>query len=696
MTPISGITNTSPCLSQFKAKENIQDNNQTTLWQKISNVWFFSNPLKVKLSNIEAKIGHFTEEEFDSLAQLIQDIAKNKDRFCYKNTFKHLKTLLSSLDNASLDKLVFKTLQKQLLTKDPSILDCLLDLLSFSQIQSLIFLKNKESKDLIKDLESVKKYAAKVAEFTQTPTDKNNQDSMAKKSSILAKISNILNSLWDTLKKSSDFETDSPTPQTRQDAQDKLKTLYLVVLIPAIIFKFLFDYLSNLSVIWWVPYLGTSGVFLILVALAKIYGKIAPSTPKNLSYEYINLTTEAKENKISPIIGRKEEIAKIVRSLGKMDRSSQFPLLIGPVGIGKSTIIKGLAREINEGQIPSLKGKELYVVNTSYLIEQGANNLFRLEVILNHIKESKQDVIIVFDQAHILLNLKADNDFVALANKFPTLMDSGKIHFIGITTQEAYEKTIKTDPELNSRFDVMQIQELSRNEIVLALRSYLSEEFPEIEISDEALQKIIELSQNDPNEATISIAKKLLYKAATSIKFYQSKESATLQEKQEELQRLKTEYSHLSSFLQKNGQPLFASMEALKVEIQKLKSIVKVKNKHFDELSNLRKEHNNLEDRYVSLASKLQNIDSKNPQFLKTAKVFLIVQNYLIEISKNILQAQKDEVAKDGQELAITKSLIEKIHQDEVLATAKTTETKSKLWNPFHFLYKKIIYTQTI
>ena len=231
----------------------------------------------------------------------------------------------------------------------------------------------------------------------------------------------------------------------------------------------------------------------------KIVNKKHKSGKKKLLVdEYgVDLTEKALSNNIDPVIGRDEELKRVMEILTR--RTKNNPLLVGDAGVGKTAIVEELARLITLNKVPDrLKGKRLISVSIAALV---AGTKYRGEFeerITKMLKEIESDdsIILFIDEIHTLVGAGGAEGAIDAANIFKPALARGKIRLIGATTTEEYKQTIEKDKAIDRRFQMIFVLEPNKElvyEILQKLRP-LYEDFHDVRVSDEILKSIINLT----------------------------------------------------------------------------------------------------------------------------------------------------------------------------------------------------------
>ncbi|MBO0869019.1 MAG: ATP-dependent Clp protease ATP-binding subunit, partial [Micromonosporaceae bacterium] len=189
-------------------------------------------------------------------------------------------------------------------------------------------------------------------------------------------------------------------------------------------------------------------------------GEAAPSTSLVLDQFGRNLTQSAREGKLDPVIGREREIERVMQVLSR--RTKNNPVLIGEPGVGKTTVVEGLAQMIVKGEVPeTLKDKQLYTLDLGALV---AGSRYRgdfeerLKKVLKEIR-TRGDIILFIDELHTLVGAGAAEGAIDAASILKPMLARGELQTIGATTLDEYRKHLEKDAALERRFQPIQVGE---------------------------------------------------------------------------------------------------------------------------------------------------------------------------------------------------------------------------------------------
>ncbi len=231
---------------------------------------------------------------------------------------------------------------------------------------------------------------------------------------------------------------------------------------------------------------------------SKVTDQHSENTYNALNKYGINLNERAENGKLDPIIGRDEEIRRVLQILSR--RKKNNPILIGDPGVGKTAIVEGIAWRIVRGDVPeNLKTKKIFTLDLSALIA-GAKYKGefeeRLKAVVKEVTAADGEVILFIDEIHTLIGAGGGNGAMDAANILKPALARGELRTIGATTLDEYQKYFEKDKALERRFQTVVIDEPSLEDTISILRGLQEryEVFHKIEILDEALIAAAELS----------------------------------------------------------------------------------------------------------------------------------------------------------------------------------------------------------
>ncbi len=267
---------------------------------------------------------------------------------------------------------------------------------------------------------------------------------------------------------------------------------------------------------------------------------------KSLSKYTRNLTQLAKENKLDPVIGRDEEIRRIIQILSR--RTKNNPILIGEAGTGKTAIAEGLALRIATNDVPeSLKDKELVSLDLGLLIagtKYRGEFEERLKSIMKEIERSDGKVIVFIDEIHTIVGAGAAEGAMDASNMLKPALARGELRAIGATTLKEYQKHIERDPALTRRFQPVYVNEPSAEDAIAILRGLKEkyELFHGVKITDDAIIAAVNLSSRYITDRFLpDKAVDLIDEAASSLRISLENKPALLEDTDRKIMRLQIE-----------------------------------------------------------------------------------------------------------------------------------------------------------
>ncbi len=218
-----------------------------------------------------------------------------------------------------------------------------------------------------------------------------------------------------------------------------------------------------------------------------------------LSKYAINLNERARQGKLDPVIGRDDEIRRVLQILSR--RTKNNPMLIGEPGVGKTAIAEGLAQRIVRGDVPeNLKRKQVFSLDMGALVA-GAKYKGefeeRLKAIVNEVIQSDGDIILFIDEIHTLVGAGKGEGAMDAANILKPALARGELRSIGATTLDEYQKYFEKDKALERRFQIVMIDEPDEESAIAILRGLKEryENHHKVRIRDEAIIAAVQLSE---------------------------------------------------------------------------------------------------------------------------------------------------------------------------------------------------------
>ena len=231
---------------------------------------------------------------------------------------------------------------------------------------------------------------------------------------------------------------------------------------------------------------------------AKVTSPDAEGSYKALEKYSTDLTARAKEGKLDPVIGRDQEIRRVIQILSR--RTKNNPVLIGEPGVGKTAVVEGLAQRIVAGDVPTtLQGKKLISLDLGSMV---AGSKYRgefeerLKSVLNEIKNADGQIITFIDEIHTIVGAGAAEGSMDAGNMLKPMLARGELRLIGATTLDEYRENIEKDPALERRFQQVFVGEPSVEDTIAILRGLKQryEAHHKVTIGDDALVAAATLS----------------------------------------------------------------------------------------------------------------------------------------------------------------------------------------------------------
>lgn len=313
---------------------------------------------------------------------------------------------------------------------------------------------------------------------------------------------------------------------------------------------------------------------------SKANSQSAEETYNSLNKYARNLNDLARSGKLDPVIGRDDEIRRVLQILSR--RTKNNPILVGEPGVGKTAIAEGIAHRIISGDIPeNLKSKQLYSLDMGALIA-GAKYKGefeeRLKSVIKEVISSEGDIILFIDEIHTLVGAGGGEGAMDAANILKPALSRGELRAIGATTLKEYQKYFEKDKALERRFQMVMVDEPSAADSISILRGLKSryETHHQVRIKDEAIIAAVELSQRYITERFLpDKAIDLIDEAAARLRLEINSVPEELDEVDRRIRQLEIEREAIK---RENDKEKLESLNA--------------------EIAGLKEEHNNLKSRW--------------------------------------------------------------------------------------------------
>jgi ATP-dependent Clp protease ATP-binding subunit ClpB len=367
----------------------------------------------------------------------------------------------------------------------------------------------------------------------------------------------------------------------------------------------------------------------VLKILAEVRGsqKVDTPDPENkfqaLKKFTVDLTEEARQEKLDPVIGRDDEIRRVLQVLSR--RTKNNPVLIGEPGVGKTAIAEGLAQRIVSGDVPdNLKNKEVLSLDIGSLV---AGSKFRgefeerMKAVLSEVKKNKDKYIVFIDELHTIVGAGSIEGSLDASNMLKPALARGELHCVGATTLKEYQKHIEKDAALERRFQPVLVLEPDLDDTIAILRG-IKEKYEVhhgVRITDDAIVAAAKLSQKYitdrflpdkaidlVDEATSALRielnsmpteldqlKRKIMKLEIEKQAIQREKTETTKKKIREIEKELAEYKEKSNQLElhwKKEKELITEIQEFKKEIDKLKQEAEIleRKAEYDKVAEIR------------------------------------------------------------------------------------------------------------
>ena len=393
---------------------------------------------------------------------------------------------------------------------------------------------------------------------------------------------------------------------------------------------------------------------------AKVTSPDAEGSYKALEKYSTDLTAAAKEGKLDPVIGRDQEIRRVIQILSR--RTKNNPVLIGEPGVGKTAVVEGLAQRIVAGDVPTtLQNKKLISLDLGSMV---AGSKYRgefeerLKSVLQEIKNADGQIITFIDEIHTIVGAGAAEGSMDAGNMLKPMLARGELRLIGATTLDEYRENIEKDPALERRFQQVFVGEPSVEDTIAILRGIAPkyEAHHKVTIGDDALVAAATLSNRYISGRQLpDKAIDLVDEAASHLRMELDSSPEEIDELQRQVDRLKMEKSYLLGNPKDDAAASKAESEldeSAKERLDDLNKEIADKSEKLNGLKARWDAEKNGHNRIGDLRKKLDELRTQAERYEREgdlAKSSAINYGEIPAIQKEIAQAEQNEaVAKNG------------------------------------------------
>ena len=389
---------------------------------------------------------------------------------------------------------------------------------------------------------------------------------------------------------------------------------------------------------------------------AKVTSPDAEGSYKALEKYSTDLTAAAKEGKLDPVIGRDQEIRRVIQILSR--RTKNNPVLIGEPGVGKTAVVEGLAQRIVAGDVPTtLQNKKLISLDLGSMV---AGSKYRgefeerLKSVLQEIKNADGQIITFIDEIHTIVGAGAAEGSMDAGNMLKPMLARGELRLIGATTLDEYRENIEKDPALERRFQQVFVGEPSVEDTIAILRGIAPkyEAHHKVTIGDDALVAAATLSNRYISGRQLpDKAIDLVDEAASHLRMELDSSPEEIDELQRQVDRLKMEKSYLLGNPKDDAAAQKAENEldeSAKERLDDLNKEIADKSEKLNGLKARWDAEKNGHNRIGDLRKKLDELRTQAERYEREgdlAKSSAINYGEIPAIQKEIAQAEQNEAA---------------------------------------------------
>lgn len=405
----------------------------------------------------------------------------------------------------------------------------------------------------------------------------------------------------------------------------------------------------------------------------------------------INVTKQARDGKLDPVIGRHEEIRRVIQILSR--RTKNNPVLIGEPGVGKTAIVEGIAQRIVNNDVPeSLRNKQLYSLDLGLLIAgakyQGEFEE-RLKGVLKEIEDGKDDIILFIDEMHMLVGAGSQGGGMDASNLLKPALARGTLHCIGATTLKEYKKYIEKDAALERRFQPVLVEEPSIEDAVSILRG-LKERYElhhGIQVKDQALVDAVLLSSKYISDRFLpDKAIDLIDEAASMIKMSISSQPEAIDKLERKIRQLEIEKVALTKEKDEAAKKRLAELEQElanhKEQQQKMLAQWKAEKAPLDKINSLKDQIETAKVQYMAAEREGDYAKASEIKYGKITKLEAEISKEEEKIKKldtNLIKQMVDEddvAAVLARWTKIPATKLKKSESEKLLAMEQTLKMK--------------------